>query len=105
MQDDARIWSLYVIECVDGSCYTGISPDPVKRYENHCAGRGAAYTRSHKPRALLVSEPVGTYSEALRREWQVKRLSKAAKQKFVLDPGALPPPPEDGRTCLGRKRR
>ncbi|MGK5084994.1 GIY-YIG nuclease family protein [Bdellovibrionota bacterium FG-1] len=106
MQDDDRVWSLYVLECDDGSCYTGISPDPVKRFAVHCAGKGAAYTRMHPPKTLLVTEPVGTYSQALRREWQVKRLSKVAKQKFVLDPAALAPPAVDGKICLtGKKKR
>ncbi len=95
-----KVWSLYVLECDDGSCYTGISPDPAKRFESHCAGKGAAYTRMHPPKALLVTEVVGTYSEALRREWQVKRLSKAAKQKFVMDPTALPLPAVDGKICI-----
>ncbi|MGK5088913.1 GIY-YIG nuclease family protein [Bdellovibrionota bacterium FG-2] len=101
-----RVWSLYVIECDDGSCYTGISPDPAKRFASHCAGKGAAYTRMHPPKALLVTEVIGTYSQALRREWQVKRLSKNAKQKFVMDPTALAPPSADAKTCLtGKKKR
>ena len=92
MRDNDRIWSLYVIECEDGSCYTGISPDPAKRFATHCAGKGAAYTRMHPPRTLLVIEPVGNYSQALRRERQVKRLSKSGKLKFVQNPAKLSPP-------------
>lgn len=97
-----------MLECQDGSFYTGISPDPQKRFEAHRAGKGAAYTRIHEPKSLLMVETVGTYSQALRREWQVKRLSKAAKLEFVADPASLPPPAEDGKTCIsgkGRKRR
>lgn len=105
MRDQEQVWSLYVLECDDGSYYTGISPDPARRFENHCAGKGAAYTRMHQPKTLLVTESVGSYSEALRREWQVKRLSKAAKQKYILDPAMLPRPAADGRICLSGKRK
>ena len=105
MQDDDRVWSLYVLECDDGSCYTGISPDPAKRFVSHCAGKGAAYTRIHPPKVMLVTEAVGTYSQALRREWQVKRLSRKAKLKFVLDPTTLPPPSAEGKSCLTGNRK
>lgn len=83
------VWSLYVLECKDGSFYTGISTNPLKRFAHHCEGKGAAYTRIHQPRALLVTEIVGTRSQALRREWQVKQLTKIEKKKFVKDPKSL----------------
>lgn len=86
------VWSLYILECEDGSFYTGISPDPVRRFEAHRRGQGAAYTRMHKPCALRVIETVGSYREALRRERQVKKLSKAAKGHFIANPRGLPPP-------------
>ncbi|OFZ22547.1 MAG: hypothetical protein A2X94_03575 [Bdellovibrionales bacterium GWB1_55_8] len=105
MQEEKRVWSLYIIECADGSYYTGISPDPLKRFEAHCAGKGAAYTRTHKPAALLVTETVGDYSQALRREWQVKRLSKIAKRKFIESPALLPQPSDDGKICLNGKKK
>ncbi len=92
MRNKNHIWSLYIIECNDGTYYTGISPDPSKRFVSHCAGKGAAYTRSHQPKALLMTEIIGTYSQALQRERQIKQLSKDAKQKFVMDPTSLPTP-------------
>jgi putative endonuclease len=93
-----QVWSLYLLECEDGSLYTGISPDPAKRFEAHCRGQGAAYTRMHRPRVLLFSEAVGSYSQALRRERQVKKLSKKSKIKFVENPLRLPQPPEPRRS-------
>lgn len=100
-----KTWSLYILECQDGSFYTGISPDPQKRFEAHCSGKGASYTRTHEPKALLMVEEIGTYSQALRREWQVKRLSKAGKLEFIKDPAALARPAEDAKICLsGRKK-
>ena len=104
-QSLAKVWSLYVLECDDGSFYTGISPDPARRFAAHCAGKGAAYTRIHPPKVILVTELIGTYSEALRREWQVKRLSKEGKQRFVLDPGVLPTPSKNAKICLQRRRK
>jgi putative endonuclease len=85
-------WWVYILECEDGSLYTGISPDPLKRFEAHSRGKGAAYTRSHKPVALLSLEWIGPYSKALRREAQLKRRPKPAKLAYVADPSQLPFP-------------
>jgi putative endonuclease len=86
------IWSLYILECDDGSFYTGISPDPQKRFEAHCAGKGARYTKMRKPLRILVTEVVGSYELALRREYQVKRQQKPGKQKYIANPSSLPMP-------------
>lgn len=48
-------WHLYLIECAGGSIYTGITTDVSARFEQHAAGLGARYTRSHKPLRVLVS--------------------------------------------------
>ncbi|OXH83772.1 hypothetical protein CA830_33635, partial [Burkholderia multivorans] len=48
-------WFLYLIECVDDSVYTGITTDVAARFDEHAAGKGARYTRSRKPRAVLAS--------------------------------------------------
>ena len=47
-------WFVYLVECQDGSIYTGIAVDVDKRYAEHAAGKGARYTRSHPPRRLLA---------------------------------------------------
>ncbi|NQD36990.1 GIY-YIG nuclease family protein [Permianibacter sp. IMCC34836] len=75
-------WHVYLIECEDGSIYTGIAVDVAKRYAVHCAGNGAKYTRSHKPRQLLASFPVAGRSEALKLEHAIKRLPAAAKRQL-----------------------
>lgn len=72
-------WHIYLIECADGSLYTGISIDVERRFQTHLAGKGARYTRSHKPVRLIASRPVGTRAEALRAELAVKRLPRAQK--------------------------
>ena len=49
------VWYLYMIECEEGSIYTGITVDVTARYSAHVGGKGARYTRSHPPRRLLLS--------------------------------------------------
>jgi putative endonuclease len=76
-------WYLYVIECEDGSLYTGIAVDPHMRYAAHCVGQGARYTRSHPPRRLLVTLVFPDRSSALKEEYRVKQMSAAEKRRFV----------------------
>ncbi len=90
-------WHLYILECEGGVFYTGISPDPQKRFEAHGSGKGARFTKKHKPLRILVTEPVGSYGLALRREYQVKRLQKPGKLRFIEDPSALPMPAPNAR--------
>ncbi len=75
-----RTWFLYVIECEDGSLYTGISVDVNKRYAQHCRGKGARYTRSHPPRTLLGYCTFPDRSAALKAEYAFKQLSPAQKR-------------------------
>jgi putative endonuclease len=80
-------WFVYLIECVDGSLYTGITNDVPARYAAHCAGKGARYTRSHPPLRLLGWQPFADRAAASRAEYQVKRLKPAAKRAFVQTGG------------------
>jgi putative endonuclease len=73
-------WFLYVIECADGSLYTGITTDPEARFEAHAAGKGARYTRSHPPTRLVLTEPHPDRSSASKAEYAFKRLSAAQKR-------------------------
>ncbi|HSJ96488.1 MAG TPA: GIY-YIG nuclease family protein [Myxococcota bacterium] len=77
-------WYLYVIECADGSLYTGIAVDPEARFAAHAAGKGARYTRSHPPLRLVLTEPHADRSSALRAEYAFKRLPAAEKRRRVL---------------------
>ena len=85
-QATAPVWHIYVIECVDGTLYTGVSTDVQRRFDQHLAGKGARYTRSHKPQRLIASSPVGTRSEALRAELAIKKLPREGKVAAVLSP-------------------
>jgi len=81
-------WFVYIARCGDGSLYTGVTTDPDRREMLHNAGRGAAYTRSHRPVRLVYREPAGTRNEALRREAAIKRLGRARKEAMVAGTGA-----------------
>ncbi len=76
-------WFLYIIECTDGSLYTGITVDVEARYAAHCQGIGARYTRSHPPRRLLGFETHPNRSSASKAEYRIKRLSTAEKWKYA----------------------
>lgn len=88
----AEPWFVYLIECMDGSLYTGITNDVTARYAAHCAGKGARYTRSHPPKLLLGWQACADRVEAARLEYRIKRLKPAAKRRFI-EAGALVPPP------------
>jgi putative endonuclease len=79
-------WYLYLIECADGSLYAGVTTDVERRFQEHLSGKGARYTRSHKPLRLVASCPVGSRSEALRAELALKRLPKAGKIAALTSP-------------------
>jgi len=76
-------WFLYLLECEDGSLYTGIAVDVHLRYGAHMAGSGARYTRSHPPKRLLLCLGYADRSQASQAEYAVKRLSAAQKRAFV----------------------
>lgn len=81
-------WFLYLIECADDSVYTGITTDVAARFDEHASGKGARYTRSRKPRAVLASFPLPDRSIASRAEYWVKRLTAAQKRELAADPDA-----------------
>ncbi|WP_425125999.1 GIY-YIG nuclease family protein [Burkholderia gladioli] len=76
-------WYLYLIECEDGSVYTGITTDVDARFAQHANGTGARYTRSRKPRAVLASFELTDRSSASRAEYWVKRLTPAQKRELA----------------------
>lgn len=74
---------VYIIECADGSLYTGYTTDVARRIAEHDAGEGAKYTRGRTPVELRHTESFGSRSEALKREHEIKTLSRADKQRLV----------------------
>lgn len=74
---------VYLLRCADGSLYCGWTTDPEAREKAHNSGRGAKYTRSRLPVKLVFTEAFPDRHEALSREWHIKRMSKAEKEKLI----------------------
>ena len=73
-------WFLYLIECADGSIYTGIARDVAARYAAHANGKGARYTRSHPPSHLLGHCAYPDRGQASRAEHAIKQLKPSDKR-------------------------
>ena len=76
-------WRVYIIECSDGSLYTGITNDLDRRITAHNDGRGAKYTKSRRPVRLRYSEPAADRKNASKREYAIKSLRKAEKMRLI----------------------
>ncbi len=76
---------VYVIECADGSLYTGYTTDVERRVAEHDAGEGAKYTRGRTPVTLRHVESFDSRSVALSREHAIKSLSRAEKERLVKE--------------------
>lgn len=77
-------WYVYLVRCADKTIYTGIALDVDKRIKEHNEGkRGAKYTRGRGPVALIKSFEVLSKGEALKLEYQIKKMPKDEKQKFL----------------------
>ncbi len=79
----AARWSVYLIRCGDGTFYTGIAVDVQRRFQRHCAGRGARYTRGRGPLQLCWWTGPLTHGEALQEERRIKRMDHARKAALV----------------------
>jgi putative endonuclease len=73
----------YIVECADGTFYTGWTTDPERRLRQHAAGRGARYTRAHRPLRLVFVEPQANRGDAMRREHALKAMTRARKQMLI----------------------
>jgi putative endonuclease len=73
----------YVIECDDGSFYTGYTTDVERRVREHDRGEGAKYTRGRTPVELVHAERFESKSAAMSREYEIKQLSRAEKERLV----------------------
>lgn len=79
----APSWWVYIVECADGSLYTGIARDLEQRLSAHNEGNGARYTRGRGPVRLIYSEPATDRAAASRREAAIKKLRRDAKLALV----------------------
>jgi putative endonuclease len=74
---------VYMLLCEDGSYYLGSTVDIDQRFAMHLSGKGASYTRSHKPVKVVYREVQANKSAALKREIELKKLTHAQKTKLV----------------------
>lgn len=74
---------VYLLECADGSIYTGITTDVARRFKEHAAGKGGHFTRSHTPVRILHTEEHSDRSSASKREAEIKGLSRDKKLKLA----------------------
>lgn len=72
-----------MVECADGTLYTGWTTDPERRARQHSRGAGARYTRTHGPVRLVYVEEQPDRSTAMRRERQIKRLNRSQKLSLI----------------------
>ena len=75
-------WVVYILECKDKTLYTGITNDIKRRIEQHNAGKGAKYTVVRRPVKLLITFEMPSRSEAMKREYQIKQMTR--KEKLLL---------------------
>jgi putative endonuclease len=73
----------YIVECADGTYYTGWAVDPERRAAVHNKGRGARYTRTRLPVKLVYVEPQPDRTTAMKREIAIKRMDRARKRKLI----------------------
>ena len=78
------MYYVYILRCSGVSLYTGYTNDLKKREGVHNAGKGAAYTRSRLPVKLVYSEAFETCSAAMKREWEIKQLSRKSKEELLM---------------------
>ena len=76
-------WYLYILRCKDNTLYTGITTDVARRLEAHRSGKGAKYTRGRCPLELVYQESCGTHSDALRRELEIKAMTRKQKEEMI----------------------
>ncbi|KJU71805.1 MAG: GIY-YIG nuclease family protein [Clostridium baratii] len=74
---------VYIIKCSDDSLYTGWTNDLEKRFKNHQEGKGAKYTRGRGPLELVYFEEYETKVQAMKREYEIKKMSREKKIKLI----------------------
>ena len=74
---------LYILQTTDNTLYCGIARDVQKRFQEHLSGKGAKYTRSHKPLKIVYTKEFENKSAALKEEIRIKKLSKKEKLRLI----------------------
>ncbi len=74
---------IYIVKCSDNTYYTGWTTNIEKRIEAHNSGKGAKYTKHRRPVTLVYSEAFATKEEAMRREYEIKQLTRKQKEQLI----------------------
>lgn len=77
------MWCVYILECKDGTLYTGVTNNLERRIKQHNSGKGAKYTSIRKPVILKYFEEINDKSLAYKREYQIKQLTRKEKLKLI----------------------
>lgn len=75
----------YIVQCSDGSFYTGWTTDIERRLKAHNSGKGAKYTKSRRPVTLVYYEEFQTKKEAMQREYAIKQMTREQKEALIAD--------------------
>lgn len=89
----------YILRCADGTYYCGWTNNLDRRLKSHNEGKGAKYTRSRRPVALVYYEAFSTKEEAMRREYEIKQLPRKKKEELIFKQQT------DTSSCNGRDFR
>ena len=73
----------YIVQCKDGSLYTGWTNNLEKRIKAHTEGKGAKYTKARRPVKLMYYEEFSSKEEAMRREYEIKHMSRKEKETII----------------------
>lgn len=84
-ENDDKHFFVYILRCSDNTFYTGYTDDLEKRLKAHNAAKGAKYTKSRLPVEMVYYEKNLSKSEAMKREWAIKKLSRKDKEKLIAD--------------------
>ena len=74
---------VYILRCADGTFYTGYTTDPERRTSVHNSGKGAKYTRPRRPVELIYTEEFDDKSDAQKREYAIKQLTRTEKEQLI----------------------
>ena len=77
------MWNIYIIECSDKKLYTGITKDIDRRLKEHSSGHGGRFTKFRGPVKLMFQQQMADKPEAMRREVEIKKMSRREKEELV----------------------
>jgi putative endonuclease len=82
-----KTWFVYIIRCTDDSLYTGSTSNVIHRWGKHTEGKGAKYLQAHTPESMVLVEEHANRSQACKREYEIKQLSKQKKELLIAGAG------------------